>query len=358
MTEEKINQDYLDGLDEEDSADKKVAGRIFSGAENSEPKVNLDEEIEKNIRIRTMPHKFKISSQTNDKKTAVVGVVIMVVGLLVLVAAVYLAYVFLVNPQAGKKAPVVKNAPVVETEKPVVKTDTKNETTPVAENTSTPEVQATSTDILNGTSTTGIASSSLDNISTSTTPVAGAPVGAKVVSSLSVAEKALFGIDPLKADSDSDGDGFQDLSEVLGLYDPAGPGKITDNPHIGVYQNVPDKYSVFYPKNWRTQNLENGDSLIFTAADNSLIQVISQLNTNKETIKDWYNEQFPEAPVGDSSIYSRNGWQGIFQQDKEIFYLTDAASNRLYTISYVPAANNDLSFYNIFLMMINSFTVK
>lgn len=352
-----------DNLDGKNLSGSKSGGRIFSGTAETDPKVDLEAEIEKNIRIRTMPHKFKISSKAGDKKTTVVGAVIMVVGLAVLAAAVYLAYMFLINPQKKTPAPAVNNnPPAVEPEKPAVKTPTPSSTEKKENSAVTPAVPATSTapavvpPVVAATSTPAAATSTVPAVVTPTEPISNAPTGAKVIASLSGAEKALFGADSSK--TDSDGDGFSDLAEVLALYNPTGTGKITDNPHIGVYQNAPAKQSVYYPKNWRMQKLENGDLLIFTAADNSLIQIISQPNTGKQSIKAWFNEQFPDAAITDANIYSHDGWQGIFQQDKEIFYLADNAGNRLYTISYVPAANNDVSFYNIFLMMINSFTVK
>lgn len=356
MAEEK------DDLDAGSSADGKSVGRIFAGGAENDPSVNLEAEIEKNIRIRTMPRKFKISTAGGDKKTTVIGAVIMIVGLLVLASAVYLAYMFLINPQKKTPAPAVNNSPVVEQEKPAAKPTTPVVASPKpTTSSSTVPVVATSTPdvvppIVVATSTPSAATSTTPTVATSAPAVAGAPLGAKAVTELSSPEKALFGADPLKVDSD--GDGFSDLSEVLGLYNPTGTGKITDNQHVGVYQNAQGKYSVYYLKNWKTQNLENGDLLMFTAADNSLIQIISQPNTDKQSIKSWYNNQFTDTPATDANVYSHDGWQGIFQQDKEIFYLADNSGNRIYTISYVPAANNDVSFYNIFLMMINSFTVK
>ncbi|HTW97015.1 MAG TPA: hypothetical protein VMD74_05155 [Candidatus Methylomirabilis sp.] len=321
-----------------------TSGRIFAAP--APEKVDLDKEIEQSIRIRTMPKKFKISTAKTDKKTTVAGAVIMIVGVLVLAAAVYLAYIFLINPQgkpAATPTPPASNTPAPTPETPAP--------TPTPTPTPTPPVATSSSPV--ATTTPPVAT---------TTPVVtpaaipGAPVGAKVVSALSDAEKTLFGADPTK--DDSDGDGYSDLSEALNLYNPAGPGKITDNAHIGVYQNAPDKYSVDYPKIWKTANLQNGDSLIFTAADNSVIEIVSQDNTSGLSVKDWYNGQFPDNPASDAQITSRDGWQGIFQADQLNYYLVDNAHKKIYVISYIPATASDLSYYNVFLLMINSFVVK
>jgi hypothetical protein len=348
------------------SANKKASGRIFAVEEDTGPKINLDEEIEKNIKIRTMPKKFKVSSAGGDKKTKVVGAIIMVVGVLVMAAAVYLAYIYLINPQGkGTPAP-TPTPPVTQTPTPTPSTPQTPVTNVPAQPTSptvatstqpTPPVNipATSTPPV-ATSTPAVPASSTPPVATSTPPNPSAPIGAKNITALSIAEKALFGADPAK--NDSDGDSYPDLSEVLNLYDPAGTGKIIDNPHIGVYQNPADHYSVDYPKNWKVQSLENGDSLLFTAADNSIVEIISQPNAQKQKIKDWYNGQFPDNQAADAQLAGRDGWQGIFHQDQENFYLADLAGNRIYTISYIPANPSDLSYYNIFLMMINSFTVK
>jgi hypothetical protein len=364
------SQSNLSGESTSGGFSPKGSGRIFKGGEEeTAPKLNLDEEIEKNIKIRTMPKsKAKPIENSGGKQNKAVGAIIMVVGLLVLLAAVYLAYVFLIKPQSNnsaKNTTSVNNTVSKGTESPTPK---KTEPAKTNETTVTPigaiassSVPSTSASTSTATSVIGqpinqIASSTTSNVPTSSVPIAGAPIGAKSVNGLSAAEKALFGTDLEK--TDSDGDGYSDQSEIMKLYNPAGAGKITDNQHISAYQNANNGYSIDYPKNWKVQNLENGDTLIFTAADNSLIEVISQPNPQKQTIKDWYNAQFSEKPAVDADITTQNGWQGIFQEEKFIFYLVDSAKSKIYTISYVPATEKDLSYYNIFLMMINSFVAK
>jgi|WetSurMetagenome_2_1015567.scaffolds.fasta_scaffold09173_4 hypothetical protein len=337
-----------------DLAGKQPSGRIFAAAETDEPKINLDEEIEKNIRIKTMPRKFKVSADDSSPKTTLVGAIIMVVGILVLAAAVYLAYIFLINPQGNKQPPAAEKTPVSPTASTPVPSPSPA-TTQTNVNVPDAPVAATSTPVTATPASTSTSTPPVKSVATSSTPISGVPNGAITTAGLSAAEKALFELDLNKFDFD--GDGYGDQSEVINLYNPDGLGKITDNAHIGVYQNVVGKYSIFYPKNWRIQSLENGDTLLFTAADNSLIEIISEPNVQKQSIKDWYNAQFADGIVTDSSLAAKDGWQGLFQKDKQIFYAADNAKNKIYTISYVPGGSN-LDYYNIFLMMINSFTVK
>ncbi|HTX86729.1 MAG TPA: hypothetical protein VMC41_01515 [Candidatus Nanoarchaeia archaeon] len=363
MTEDKQNGIDLD-LDAEG---KKGAGRIFSADENNSPQVNLDEEIERNIRIRTMPRKFKISSQGTDKKTTIVGAVIMAVGFLVLAAAVYLAYIFLINPKPAAIPPasaptsqapaqVTPTAPSI----PTPATTTAPVAPPAASSATTTPPVASSTPPAAATSTAPLATSTTAFSASSTLAHDGLPLNSNVADAdhdgLSDAEEIIFGTDPNKADTD--GDGYPDGAEVLSLYDPAGPGKITANPHIAVYDDAAAKYTVAYPKIWQAQNLNGGQSLIFSAADNSFIEIVSMPDTGNLSITDWYNSQFSDTPITAADAVAKNGWQGAFHQNREIFYLADAAKNNIYTISYVPAIDNNPQYYRIFLMMINSFTLK
>jgi len=350
----------------EDGREKKGTGRIFSMTDNSEPKINLDEEIERNIRIRAMPRKFKLSTASGGKRTTIVGVIIMVVGLLVLGAAVYLAYIFIINPKPATPAPVVSepNTPVTPPVTTPITPPVKIPP-PVKAVTSTPVVvpsqNASSSQPVKATST--VPTSTVSSVSSSTTSALahdGLPPGASVIDSdhdgLTDAEEAIFGTDPNKADTD--GDGYSDGAEVLGLYDPNGLGKITTNSHVAVFQDSAAKFMVDYPKIWQVQNLNNGQSIIFSAADNSFIEVVAMPDTGKLSIKDWYNNQFPDNPVTDAKVIAKNGWQGIFHQNQETFYLADAARNNIYTISYAPVSDSNPLYYHIFLMMINSFALK
>jgi hypothetical protein len=333
-----------------ESAGKKGEGRIFR-AEEEGPKINLDAEIEKDIRIRTMPKKFKVSGGQGGKQNTAVGAIIMIVGFLVLSAAVYLSYVFLINPRAAKPssapkettAPATKEKPAqtpapsvpATTPSPAEKASSSPETgtEPVESTASTiPEAQATST----APAISGIIDSDGDGLSN--------------------AEEVLLGTDPAK--SDSDGDGYTDFAELFNLYNPAGSGKIIENYHISEYSNATAGYDVYYPKNWAVQSLDAGNSVIFSASDNSFIQIIAQPDSGGKGILEWYSEQFPEIPVAADKVIARDGWQGIFHEDKQIIYMADSAKKKIFVISYVPAAEGDESYYNIFLLMVNSFAVK
>jgi hypothetical protein len=330
------------------------------------PKPNIDEDIEKNLLIRTMPRKFKVSAPSPERsKNKTVGAVIMVVGLLVMGAAVYLVYIFLINPKTATPVPVV-NKPVVT--KPVVeapktedvkKTDTKVTEKPA---TSTPLSGGNQSGALISTTTTPSVSSSTVPIATSTPVVVTStapvvPLGPIVDTdndSLSDAEEILLGVNPSTVDSD--GDGYSDKSELEGLYDPAGAGRLAANSNITQYKDSIKKYTVLYPTRWRTQVV--GDSVILSSPDNSFVQVVTESNPDKKSILTWYNEQFTDSSATLADVVVKNGWEGLYLKDKQIFYLTDLAKNNIYTFSYVPEKEGDMTYYNVFQMIINSFSLE
>lgn len=353
----------IDGLKNSSAS----AGGRSLDYERDGAKSNIDDELERNLLIRVMPRKFKVSVSNPVKtKTKAVGAVIMVVGLLVMGAAVYLVYAFLINPKKTETPnPVPRQVAPAPAKTEDKKEDTKKPEDKVA--TTTPKVKpavnnsasSTSSDISKPATSTPAVSPA----ATSTAPVAtstpnldvggGAPLDTDQ-DGLTDAEEVLYGTN--SSSVDSDGDGYSDKAEADGLYNPAGPGRLAANLNIAQYKEAQNKYSVFYPNRWRVQVV--GDSAIFSSPDNSFVQIVTEQNPDKKTILTWYNEQFADAPATLAEVVIKNGWEGIYHQDKKIFYLTDAAKKNIYTVSYVPAKEGDMIYYHIFQMMIASFSLE
>lgn len=331
----------------------------------------IDEEIEKNLLIRTMPHRFKVSvPDKKRKKTKAVGAVIMIVGLIVMAAAVYLVYAFLINPQKVV-SPQTQTKPTTQTNTNKTSTSVteKNETSNTEpekkeEKQPTPTVATNSPAVVETKPATTTATSTIPQIATSTTvsttSVPAVPKGqtATIVDSdndgLSDKEEALIGTNINLVDSD--GDTFSDSSELDNLYNPAGPGRLAANMNISQYKDDQKKFSIFYPSVWRVQ--KTGDSVIFSSSDNSFVQVVYEQNTEKKGILLWYNEQFSDSPATLSDIIVKNGWEGLYNKDSGVFYLTDADKTGIFTISYVPSSEGDMTYYNIFRMMVSSFALE
>lgn len=309
---------------------------------------STDEDVAKNIKIHTMPKRFKISTDVaTSGKTKVIGAVIMTVGVLVLAVLIYFAYIYLINPKPEKKEIPEKNIseekeepkkeeekekeePKKEEKKPV---ETPKKEEPVVEEKIEKEATTTKEEIKEE-----IVYLDTDN------------------DGLSDAEEQIFGTK--SAEADSDGDGYDDESEINNLYNPAGEGKLEDNPAISKFENSQFKYSVLHPVSFMKNVVIDGSSVIFGAKDNSFIQIISQANDKNDEIADWFDSQFPENKTVEEDIVKKDDWQGVFHKDKKIFYLTDNSKKYIFIISYVPEPENNMSYYNIFKMMINSFTIK
>jgi len=157
--------------------------------------------------------------------------------------------------------------------------------------------------------------------------------------------------------TDSDGDGYDDLAEVMNLYNPVGTNKLIDNLNIGKYENLTFGYSIFYPVNWAKSTIGGDDSVMFKSPDNHFVQIIVQPNADQQSIDDWYKEQFAVTAIDPGKKISVDSWQGIESGDGLFFYLTDENKEYIFVISYIPGSDNILSYKNIFKVMVKSLEI-
>lgn len=169
-------------------------------------------------------------------------------------------------------------------------------------------------------------------------------------------EEVLFGSSGNNTDSDQDT--YYDLAEVLNLYNPAGAGKLEASAAIKKYENVKYKYSLLYPSAWLMSAVGGDDSIILKSSDNHFVQIITQSNSQKQTIENWYRAQFSVMSVGAEKKVAVGDWQGIRSEDNLVLYLTDKDRKYIYTITYNSGESNTLEYKNIFEMIIKSFMIK
>lgn len=344
-------------------------------------KDNIDSDIEKNLVIKTMPRKFKVSTPSpKNTKNKAVGVVIMVVGIVIMGVAVYLVYAFLINPKnqantpANTPASQQKKEAVVEQKKNNQDSTKKNEPSSTvnkneqaaSDNSASTDTnssnntikddsmtQKSSTTIVTENATTQPATSTSKESSSQTTPVVAQKAVDTDKDGLSDKEEVLLGLNSTV--TDSDGDGFSDMAELGNMYNPAGAGKLSDNVNLVAYKNATYKYSILRPKSWREQQV--GDSIIFSSPDNSFVQIIAEPNDGNKDILAWYNGQFLDSPASLSDVVVKNGWNGLYHKDGQIFYLTDSDKKKtVFTISYTPSEEGGDDYYNIFKLIVSSFT--
>ncbi len=170
-------------------------------------------------------------------------------------------------------------------------------------------------------------------------------------------EEALLGCDA--GNIDSDGDSYNDLSEIMSLYNPAGADKLINNSNISKYLNSSFNYNLLYPAIWSFSTIGGDDSVMFRSSDNQFIQVIVQENQDKEPISNWYKKQFDIIEIDSAKLIipSARDWQGIKSEDGLTIYLTDKGYNNITIITYIPSQNNVLDYINIFEMMIKSLEI-
>ena len=170
---------------------------------------------------------------------------------------------------------------------------------------------------------------------------------------LSDKEESLLG-SSLNA-KDSDQDGYDDLSEFLKLYNPSGEGDLMINPGIEEYRNGEHNYKLYYPKSWKSISSNDGESLIFNISNSNFVQVIVQENTVGEDLEDWFKDQFDIMFIESTQTVYKSGWIAYRSNDGLTVYLNRPGQKEIYSISYSVLPGGELSYKNIFEMMLNSF---
>lgn len=171
--------------------------------------------------------------------------------------------------------------------------------------------------------------------------------------SLSNEEEVLLSTD--MSNRDTDNDGYDDLSELLNLYNPNGTGDLLENENIDVYE-VSGVYKVFYPTRWEKISEDERGTVIFSSPDEHYLKVIVNTNDQFKSVETWYRELFPEeSDIFDDRKISNENFNGIKSSEGYNLYLVDKNRNYFFVLSYEPAADNQAFYSNIYEMFIKSF---
>lgn len=290
----------------------------------------------------------------DHKKT---GMLIIIGGLVLIIGLAFAGYQFILKPNLASKN--IADVPVVEK-----KIEDAIPNIVASLNTPTPAPAATSTIATSSLmSTTSLEVASGTDLLASTTndlTVSGAELELKSsldtdLDGLSDPEETIFGTDPKRVDTD--GDNYSDLIEIQNGYDPAGNGKLETSTRLGKYSDRSLKYSLLYPKTWSVKKMDNGSTIVFANADESLyIQLIRQENMAGQDIMSWFSSQFPGQKNGQLKIGAT--WEGIYNEDQTDFYLTDKEYKILYVFSLSSASSSTQDFKNLLETMVNSLELK
>ncbi|MDD5072092.1 MAG: hypothetical protein PHQ42_05175 [Patescibacteria group bacterium] len=340
------------GLFKKQKKDKSEESKV---SEKDQEMEVMNKRIGKEITIHTMPAKFRQDGLKTDKAKKT-GIFVMVGGFIFIIIIAFLLYFFIFRaPEEKQAAPfseskVYAPEPEAQTEAPAgVQEEEEGEAEGV------PPV-ATLEDYLGGLEET--ATSTIpgeEEIIATSTPEAGIIREDGDGDGLTWKEEILLGTSD--ENIDSDGDGYSDFEEVMNLYDPAGSGKLGDNPNIGEYSNAIG-YKVLYPLIWSRISVGGDDSIMFKSEDDGqFIQIIVQNNAEKQSVKDWHEQQFGIEAIEPSREITGIGWSGIKSEEGLVVYLVDDNRDYIFVLSYNAGPDGILSYKNIFSAMIKSFSL-
>lgn len=339
---------------------------MFNSDLSSRDEKNKAENINSDFIVHNMPKADRFAGQTfispslnnpkrnlENKEQALsdhhkVGIFIISAALILIMILIYLAYIFMIKPAANTA------------EGPVIQNNVQNQESieePVAE----PSI------ILPATTTNNILAaptSSPETIASSTSEALPeekdvAPIFSIVstidtdLDGLTDDEERMIGTNAALADSDADS--FLDISELKNGYNPLMAGRKMDDKSPFNRYKIDNKADILFLNSWTPAYSEASKTIVFTDEDKAFIQVIFQDNEDMSLPSDWYEQQFPGIAPGEA--ISGEGWSGFYSQDSAAAYIFSNDLSKIYTISYSPLIENDLSL-PLFRLMVKTLLIK
>lgn len=298
------------------------------------------------ITIHAMPERFR-SSHIKVGQAKKTGAIIIVVGIvfLIIISGLF-SYFFSYNqPKKSIQSFIATSTPVIEP----IKEPEKIATTTVI----LPSIDLIATSTASSTIATSTTISTKDIINQLVDLSAGVDSDSD---GLTDKEEKVFGSNSTV--SDTDNDGYNDFKEVLNGYNPSGVGILSTNSNLQIYNNKTYKYNLLYPSTWEQTTSGGDDSVVFKVEDGSFIQVITQNNKEKQSIEDWYKQQFNIDAINQSDLIVNEDWSGLTSQDGLTVYLVDSNKKYIFIITYNPASSNTLNYLNLFKAMVKSFKIR
>jgi len=301
--------------------------------------------------VKSSASNFGLAAVPGKTNFKTIGLLIIGAGVIFIGVLVYLSYYFIISPTADKNIRTTDQPITAET----VKTEPSDSAAAITETAATVTPAAVATPI-----PSEIAAVDPNFLPATTTSITGnqalPPLLDSDNDSLFDNEEILLGTSATS--TDSDGDGYSDLTEIDKGYNPAGTGVLSDNVNLAEYNNQAFSYRLLYPKGWAVQSLADEATAIFMAPDNSLIQISAQENPEHAGILGWYESAFSDMSATYDQLLSSVSWDGIMGSDSLNFYLTDLNHRNIYVVSYIPAVTDYLAYPHIFKLAINSLSIK
>ncbi len=307
---------------------------------------------------------FKTSKASSDsqKKSKTMGIIIIIGGLIFIIGLVVFFYLFIVKSTVRQKL-IHKSAAVKIVNNPSSQI-TVSASSSLAHSTGSSLATNTNQNSIKSLINKKVVKTTVVNVPITKTSVGtSSPTTNKLPPLLDSDHDGLNNLEELvlgtsATSSDTNHNGYPDLTEVENNYNPIGTGRLNADPNLSTYHNQAFDYQLLYPQTWPQQSINNGASIIFTAPDGSLIQVSVQANSREVSISNWYQALFPNLKISQNSLKKTAGWSGIMGQNNLNFYLTNKKRTQIFVISYIPAVAGRLVYPHIFQLMINSLIIK
>lgn len=285
-----------------------------------------------------------------------VGMFIIIGGIIFIGVLIYLSYVYIIKPQTKKEtvAPVVTVLPEKSSIENLINEQKINSENEII--TATTSLVATMTPNILDLATSSASSTVMGEELLGKQDIVLQPLFDSDGDGLNDEEELVLGTKLELVDSN--GNTYPDLVEINNNYNPVSQGKLNTNINLENYFNKTFSYNLLFPKNWVQSSLNDDSTIIFTAPDDSIIQISAQNNIDKQGILDWYEESFPDIVITYDKLKTLDNWDGVWGNDNLNFYLTDKQKTNIYVVSYIPAVDGRLVYPNIFNLMINSLSIK
>lgn len=348
------------------NSNKKTNNTSLEKKEGGMSEEELKKRIDEDFITHNMPAWGRFSGQTYSSKNggeakAVMssggakktGLGLMIVGGVLLVAALVAAYWFLIKPILDKPAvvvpPVVENVPEIDLEPTPTTSESISGNLNDGLATNSDDILASTTDSF----ATSTATSS--EVIAEDKPVISSPLPESLDSDndgLSDAEERVLGTDPENVDTDNDG--YSDYQELLSGYDPLVPQEKMGAGSTLKVNTLDGQARVLYPADWELMESPSSYTVVFSDSDQAFIQANYQNNEGALSAGAWLANEIPGAVA--KEFISGEGWTGFILEDGLTAYAFSQDDKRVYNFTCLPLAPNTDS-PSVFTLMLKTLIV-
>jgi hypothetical protein len=170
-------------------------------------------------------------------------------------------------------------------------------------------------------------------------------------------ENLIYKSDPNK--SNSDGDSFVDLNEVLNMFDPANPDPavLIDNPGITSYGNTAYGIEIYRPSSWTVREILSERAVHFTAPTGEVVEVTVFSKEEDQPLMQWYNSQPKTGTNGQvESGTNKKGYEQVISSNRRVIYVSDGTT--VVMLDYKLVEELEIRYRVTLTMMANSLIIS